>query len=36
MPALEFDLFLPQMRMSMDALVERARAAESAGFVGIS
>jgi alkanesulfonate monooxygenase SsuD/methylene tetrahydromethanopterin reductase-like flavin-dependent oxidoreductase (luciferase family) len=36
MTSLEFDLFLPQMRLSMDALVERARAAEAAGFVGIS
>lgn len=33
---MEFQLFLPQMRMSFDQLVERARAAESAGFVGIS
>ena len=33
---MEFTLFLPQMRMSFDQLVERARAAESAGFVGVS
>lgn len=33
---MEFNLFLPQMRMSFDALVARARAAESAGFVGLS
>jgi alkanesulfonate monooxygenase SsuD/methylene tetrahydromethanopterin reductase-like flavin-dependent oxidoreductase (luciferase family) len=32
----EFHLFLPQMRMSMDALVERARAAEAAGFAGVA
>jgi alkanesulfonate monooxygenase SsuD/methylene tetrahydromethanopterin reductase-like flavin-dependent oxidoreductase (luciferase family) len=32
----QFCLFLPQMRMSLDALVERARAAESAGFHGIA
>jgi len=31
----EFHLFLPQMRMSLDTLVERARAAEAAGFAGI-
>ena len=36
MGAIEFNLFLPQMRMSFDQLVERARAAEAAGFVGIS
>lgn len=33
---MEFQLFLPQMRMTFDQLVERARVAESAGFVGIS
>lgn len=33
---MEFQLFLPQMRMSFDQLVERARAAESAGFTGIA
>ena len=32
----EFHLFLPQMRMTLDALVERAQAAEAAGFVGMS
>lgn len=33
---MEFHLFLPQMRMSMAQLVERARAAETAGFQGIA
>ncbi len=33
---LEFWVFLPQMRMTMDQLVERARAAEAAGFGGIA
>jgi alkanesulfonate monooxygenase SsuD/methylene tetrahydromethanopterin reductase-like flavin-dependent oxidoreductase (luciferase family) len=33
---MEFVLFLPQMRMGFDQLVDRARAAEAAGFVGIS
>jgi alkanesulfonate monooxygenase SsuD/methylene tetrahydromethanopterin reductase-like flavin-dependent oxidoreductase (luciferase family) len=33
---MEFHLFLPQMRMTFDQLVERARAAEAAGFGGIS
>ena len=32
----EFWLFLPQMRMSLDALLERALAAEAAGFGGIA
>ena len=32
----EVHLFLPQMRMSMDAIVERAQAAEAAGFGGIA
>jgi alkanesulfonate monooxygenase SsuD/methylene tetrahydromethanopterin reductase-like flavin-dependent oxidoreductase (luciferase family) len=32
----EVHLFLPQMRMSMDALVERAQVAEEAGFDGIA
>jgi len=32
---MEFQLFLPQMRMTFAQLVERARAAETAGFVGI-
>jgi alkanesulfonate monooxygenase SsuD/methylene tetrahydromethanopterin reductase-like flavin-dependent oxidoreductase (luciferase family) len=31
-----FHLFLPQMRMSYDAIVERALAAEAAGFEGIA
>ncbi len=33
---MEFYVFLPQMRMTMDAIVERSRAAEAAGFVGIA
>jgi alkanesulfonate monooxygenase SsuD/methylene tetrahydromethanopterin reductase-like flavin-dependent oxidoreductase (luciferase family) len=33
---LEFWLFLPQMRLTMDQLVDRARAAEAAGFAGIA
>jgi len=32
----EFWLFLPQMRMSLDAMFERALAAEAAGFKGIA
>lgn len=32
----EFHLFLPQMRMSLDVMVERARAAESSGFTGMA
>jgi alkanesulfonate monooxygenase SsuD/methylene tetrahydromethanopterin reductase-like flavin-dependent oxidoreductase (luciferase family) len=32
----EFWLFLPQMRMTMDQLVERAEAAETAGFGGVA
>lgn len=36
MPTVEFHLFLPQMRMSMPDLVERARAAEAAGFRGLA
>jgi len=32
----EFFLFLPQMRMSNDAIVERALAAENAGFEGVA
>ncbi len=32
----EFHLFLPQMRMSLETLVERAQAAEAAGFTGMS
>lgn len=31
---MEFNLFLPQMRLSFGQIVERARAAEAAGFVG--
>jgi alkanesulfonate monooxygenase SsuD/methylene tetrahydromethanopterin reductase-like flavin-dependent oxidoreductase (luciferase family) len=34
--SLSFHLFLPQMRMTHDAIVERARAAEGAGFEGIA
>ncbi len=34
--ALEFWIFLPQMRLTMDQLVDRARAAEAAGFTGIA
>src|SRR6516162_8001557 len=33
---LEFWLFLPQMRMTMEELVGRARAAEASGFGGIA
>ena len=33
---LEFWLFLPQMRLTMEQLVDRARAAEAAGFAGIA
>jgi alkanesulfonate monooxygenase SsuD/methylene tetrahydromethanopterin reductase-like flavin-dependent oxidoreductase (luciferase family) len=33
---MSFHLFLPQMRMPVDAIVERARAAEAAGFEGIA
>jgi alkanesulfonate monooxygenase SsuD/methylene tetrahydromethanopterin reductase-like flavin-dependent oxidoreductase (luciferase family) len=33
---MEFNLFLPQMRLSFDDLVARANAAEAAGFVGIT
>ena len=36
MPTMEFFLFLPQMRLSLDDLVARARAAEQAGFAGIA
>jgi alkanesulfonate monooxygenase SsuD/methylene tetrahydromethanopterin reductase-like flavin-dependent oxidoreductase (luciferase family) len=35
MTALEFWLYLPQMRMSMPQMVARARGAEAAGFAGI-
>jgi alkanesulfonate monooxygenase SsuD/methylene tetrahydromethanopterin reductase-like flavin-dependent oxidoreductase (luciferase family) len=34
--AAEFHLFLPQMRMPLDVMVERARAAEAAGFAGLA
>ena len=33
---LEYWVFLPQMRLSMDQLVDRARAAEEAGFGGVA
>ena len=33
---MEFNLFLPQMRMSFDQLVARAQAAEAAGFLGMT
>jgi alkanesulfonate monooxygenase SsuD/methylene tetrahydromethanopterin reductase-like flavin-dependent oxidoreductase (luciferase family) len=33
---MEFNLFLPQMRLSFGELVARARAAEAAGFVGMT
>ena len=33
---MEFYLFLPQMRLRMDELVQKARAAEAAGFVGFT
>jgi len=33
---MSFHLFLPQMRMPVDAIVERARAAEAAGFEGLA
>lgn len=33
---MEFHLYLPQMRLGADAIVERARAAEAAGFGGIA
>ena len=33
---MELNLFLPQMRLSFDDLIARARAAEAAGFVGIT
>jgi alkanesulfonate monooxygenase SsuD/methylene tetrahydromethanopterin reductase-like flavin-dependent oxidoreductase (luciferase family) len=35
-PPLEFWLYLPQMRLSLDQMVERARTAEEAGFDGIA
>lgn len=36
MPSIALHLFLPQMRLSIDELVERAQAAEEAGFEGIA
>jgi alkanesulfonate monooxygenase SsuD/methylene tetrahydromethanopterin reductase-like flavin-dependent oxidoreductase (luciferase family) len=36
MSVMEFNLFLPQMRLSFDQLVARAQAAEAAGFVGMA
>jgi alkanesulfonate monooxygenase SsuD/methylene tetrahydromethanopterin reductase-like flavin-dependent oxidoreductase (luciferase family) len=33
---MEFHLFLPQLRMTMEAIVERAQAAEAAGFTGVA
>ena len=33
---MEFNLFIPQMRLSYEQLVARARAAEATGFVGIT
>ena len=35
-PPLEFWLYLPQMRMTMDDVVARARAAEATGFAGMA
>jgi alkanesulfonate monooxygenase SsuD/methylene tetrahydromethanopterin reductase-like flavin-dependent oxidoreductase (luciferase family) len=35
-PGLEFWLYLPQMRMTMEQIVTRARVAESQGFAGIA
>jgi alkanesulfonate monooxygenase SsuD/methylene tetrahydromethanopterin reductase-like flavin-dependent oxidoreductase (luciferase family) len=35
-PLPRFSVFVPQMRMTFDAIIERARAAEAAGFDGIS
>jgi alkanesulfonate monooxygenase SsuD/methylene tetrahydromethanopterin reductase-like flavin-dependent oxidoreductase (luciferase family) len=34
--SLEFWIFLPQMRLTMDQMVDRARAAEAAGFAGVA
>jgi len=33
---MEFNLFLPQMRLTFEQLVDRARAAEAAGFAGMT
>jgi alkanesulfonate monooxygenase SsuD/methylene tetrahydromethanopterin reductase-like flavin-dependent oxidoreductase (luciferase family) len=35
-PHLDFHVFLPQMRLTMPQMVERCRAAESAGFGGVA
>ncbi len=35
-PSLEFHLYLPQLRLSLDDLVARAQAAEAAGFGGLA
>ncbi len=35
-PPLEFWLYLPQMRMTMDQMTARARGAEAAGFTGVA
>jgi alkanesulfonate monooxygenase SsuD/methylene tetrahydromethanopterin reductase-like flavin-dependent oxidoreductase (luciferase family) len=32
----EFHLYLPQMRLTLDAMIEKARAAEAAGFAGMA
>ena len=34
--SMEFHLFLPQLRMTVEEIVERAQAAETAGFTGIA
>jgi alkanesulfonate monooxygenase SsuD/methylene tetrahydromethanopterin reductase-like flavin-dependent oxidoreductase (luciferase family) len=34
--SVEFSLFIPQMRMSFDTIIERARCAEASGFDGVS
>ena len=36
MSPMEFNLFLPQMRLSFEQLVARVQAAEAAGFVGVT
>jgi len=36
MSAPEFHLYLPQMRLGLDVMVEKAQAAEAAGFVGMA
>ena len=36
MSAPEFHLYLPQMRLGLEAMVEKAQAAEAAGFVGMA